>query len=76
MENVYIKVEDMNKWVAKYFPNKDLVTIDDLLAVIEDLDSELENAKMDYEELENNLHDNYKPIGPYEMYGINERDFH
>ena len=76
MENVYIKVEDMNKWVAKYFPNKDLVTIDDLLAVIEDLDSELENAKMDYEELENNLHDNYKPISPYEMYAVNERDFH
>ena len=75
MKNVYVKVEDMNKWVAKYFPNKDIVTVEDLLAVIEDLDSELADAKMDLEELEENLHDNYKPINPNVMYGINDRDF-
>lgn len=74
MENVYIKVEDLNKWVAKYFPNKDLITIDDLIATIEDLDSELENKKIEYEELENNLHENYKPISPNQMYGISDRD--
>lgn len=76
MENVYIKVEDMNKWVAKYFPNKDLVTIEDLLSVIEDLDSELSNKEEEYKELENNLHDNYKPISAYDMYGISEKEFH
>lgn len=74
MENIYIKVEDLNKWVAKYYPNKDLITIEDLIATIEDLDSELENKKIEYEELENNLHENYKPISPNQMYGISDRD--
>lgn len=76
MDKVYIKVEELNKWVAKYFEGKDIITIDDLLGVIEDLDSELEQEKEKYEELENRLHDNYEPISPYKMYGINERDFH
>ena len=76
MEEVYIKVQDLNRWIAKYFPNKDLITIDDLLGVIEDLDGELDEQKEKYEELENKLHDNYEPISPYRMYGINERDFH
>lgn len=76
MDQVYIKVQDMNKWVAKYFPNQDLVTIEEILSVIEELDSELENEKIKYEELESNLHENYKPISSYEMYAINERDFH
>lgn len=76
MDSLYIKVEDLNKWIAKYFPNKDLITVEDLLGVIEDLDSELENKKIEYEELENNLHENYKPISPYQLYGINEKDFH
>lgn len=76
MENVYIKVEDLNKWVAKYFPKQDIITIEDLLGVIEDLDGEVENLKMELEESENDKHENYTPISPYKMYGINERDFH
>ncbi len=75
MECMYIKTEDLNKWVAKYFPNKDLITVDDLLAVIEELDAELENEKEKCEELENNMRDNYRPVSPYTMYGINEKDF-
>lgn len=75
MDKVFVKVEDMNKWVAKYFPNKDIVTVEDLLGVIEDLDSELEERKIELEELEENLHDNYKPINPNVMYGINDRDY-
>lgn len=76
MENVYIKVEDLNKWIAKYFEKQDLITIDDLLAVIEELDGEVENLKMKYEELENNMHENYEQISSHRMYNINERDFH
>lgn len=76
MNSIYIKVGDLNKWVAKYFEKQDLITVEDLIATIEDLDSELEEQKEKYEELENKLNDNYEPISPYKMYGINERDFH
>ena len=76
MDKIYIKVEDLNKWVAKYFENKDIITVEDLLGVIEELDGELENEKMKYEELENNMHENYEQISSHRMYNINERDFH
>ena len=45
-------VDELNDWIAKYFPNKDLISIDDLIAVIEDLDGELDEQKEKYEELE------------------------
>lgn len=52
MENVYIKTEDTNKWIAKYFNNKDLISIDDLLDLIEELDSEVEYLKDKIKEME------------------------
>ena len=38
MDNVFIKKEELNKWVAKYFPTQDIISIDDLINTIEDLD--------------------------------------
>ena len=50
MENVYILKDDLNKWVAKYFI-KDIVSVDDLLRVIEDLDEQVESLKEELEEV-------------------------
>lgn len=75
MENVYIKVAELNEYVAKYFPKQDIVSVEELIATIEDLDVELDREREKYKDLEQNLQDNYKPIGPYQMYGINEKDF-
>lgn len=50
MDKVYIDKGELNSWVAKYFPNRDLISIDDLIGVIEDLDSELEYLKEEKEE--------------------------
>lgn len=44
MEKVYILREDLNRWVAKYF-DKDLITIADLISVIENLDGELDSLQ-------------------------------
>ena len=74
MSDVYVKVNELNSWVAKYF-DKDLISIDELISVIEDLDSEAENWKEKYEDLEQDLHDNYKPIPVSEQYDISDRDF-
>lgn len=46
MDNVFIKKEELNKWVAKYFPTQDIISIDDLINTIEDLD----DIKTDLEE--------------------------
>ena len=76
MKNVYIKVQDMNKWVAKYFPNQDLVSIDNLITVIEDLDGELDNLKEEFEEYKQNIEENYKQIPYSSQVNYNPEDFH
>ncbi len=49
MNRVYIDKGELNSWVAKYFPTKDLISIDDLIECIEDLDAELEEIKESHE---------------------------
>ena len=67
MDKVYIDKGELNSWVAKYFPNKDLISIDDLIGVIEDLDSELEYLK---EEKEENDYPNEERDREIEILGI------
>lgn len=72
MENVYIKTEDTNKWIAKYFNNKDLISIDDLLDLIEELDSDVEYLKDQIKEMEQpKEYDNIDEI--VDHYLLNER---
>lgn len=54
------------------------ISVESLYYMVEDLIYELERQKEKYEELEEDLKENYepKPFDPYEEYGINENDFH
>lgn len=54
----------------------DFIPVESLVNVIEDLLIELERQEEKYEDLERNLQDNYEPIPPSKMYGIDERDFY
>lgn len=50
MDEVYIRTQDMAKWVAeRYFNNKDFITLDEFYRAFEDL-------SCDYEDLEEELH--------------------
>ena len=54
MNEVYIKREDLNKWILRNLPSKqDLFTINDLLGAIEDMDSEIEELREKLEDKEN-----------------------
>lgn len=66
MEEVYILKSEMNSWIKKHF-DKDIISINDLLVLIEDLDSELEHVKEEFEDYKQNIQDNYKQITPSEM---------
>lgn len=69
MNDVYIRAEDLNRWIVRNLPhNRDLYSIDDLIGAIEDLDNEVERLKNIIDEMEQNIEDNYKPITKEEMY--------
>lgn len=70
MNEVYIRAEDLNRWIVKYLPkNKDLYSINDLIGAIEDMDNEIESLKEQVEDLEQDIEDNYKPISRSEYTG-------
>lgn len=75
MDEVYIDIRKENAWIKKYFENKDLVSIRDLISVIEDLDGKIEHWKEKYEDLEEDLRENYKPIPYAEQVCVSDRDF-
>lgn len=66
MDEVFIDMRKQNRWIQKYFANKDLVSVDDLLNCIEDLDGEIDHWKEKYEDLENDVKENYKFVGSEE----------
>lgn len=70
MDQVYINKQDINRWVGKYFPNKDLISIGDLLGVIEDLDLDVYRLNEKYEDLERDLEDNYRHLSVSEQIGL------
>lgn len=60
MNEVYIKKEDLNRWVAKYFSKQDLISVEDLIGCIEDLDSQVENLKEQINDLEQEAEENWQ----------------
>lgn len=75
MEDIYIKASDLNTWISKYFKNQDLISISDLIGVIEDLDGEIETLNETIDDLKQDIEDNYRPIPYAEQVGISDRDF-
>lgn len=74
MNDIYIRKEDLNTWIAKHFKSE-LISVEDLIGCIEDLDGEIDDLRYKIEELEISLEENYRPISKAEQYGINGDDF-
>jgi len=74
MNNVYIKKEELNEWLRKYF-NGDLISINDMISVMEDLDGEIDRLKEKIEEIEQDKEENYKQVSISSQVGINNSDF-
>lgn len=74
MDKVLINIKDENEWIKKYF-NKELVTIDDFIGIIEDLDGEISHLKEQIEDLEEDIRENYRAIPYNEQVGVYDSDF-
>lgn len=68
MGDVYIRNADLNKWIAKYFQNQELISVNDLIGCIEDLDDEVTRLNEEIEKLEYDIQNYYRPIPKSEMY--------
>lgn len=64
MNNIFIKTSEIAIWVAdKYFKGKDLVSIDEILCALENATDDLDHMIEKYDDLSQDLHDNYKFVG-------------
>lgn len=59
MKEVYIKVKDLG-WIGKHFQNKDLITIEELVCKLEDLDTDIEELEKKIKYMEQYCEDNHK----------------
>lgn len=72
MDKVMINLEE--DFCRRYF-KKDIVSVSEILDKLVELDEEVEKLKETYQELENDVRDNYRPIPVMEQVGMSERDF-
>lgn len=65
---------NMKKYNLESFKSKDIYTWDEIISIIENLESEI----YEKDEIIKNYEENYeqKKVNYYEEYGISERNFH
>ena len=83
MNKLYLKAEELEKYLTIDELNKiipiskgDILSVEDLINMIDDLYYEYKRLEEKLEDEIQNRQDNYEPISPYKMYGVNEKDFH
>lgn len=72
MDEVYVNVK--NTMLEELF-DKDLISIAELFSKAEDLKCKVEELQEKLEAEEQIKEDYYTPKSPYEVYGLNEREF-
>lgn len=77
MENVLIDIRNESRQIRRIFEGKDLVSVEDLLNVIEEQDDEIDELDSKMREMEEYYEENYtpKPYDPYEERGVSRSDF-
>lgn len=79
MDYLKIDLRNMDELIKDRFPNKDLVTVDELIGDYTEALWEMQNDKEHIRDIERELEDNYVNTpdeDPYEVRGISPRDFY
>ena len=63
-KDLIIDLRKCNKWIRKRFPNKDIVSIDDLFGDYEELINEVDHLEEEIRDLKQDMEENYKPLPP------------
>jgi uncharacterized protein (DUF342 family) len=75
MNKVLIDIREENNQIRCLFKLKDLVTIDEILDKLCELDSDKARVEEELEDLQQDIRDNYKPIPYNEQVGISDKEF-
>lgn len=70
MKELKIDLREMNRWFKERFPNKDLITFQELLSDYEELIFDKERLEEEIKKLENK-----EDFDSSQEYGISDRDF-
>lgn len=73
MDEVLIRVEDL-ALEHDHFNKKDIVTLSQVIAVMQEMEYEIDNQQEKIQDLEEQVSD-LNP-SPYKEYGISEKDFY
>ena len=65
MDQVFIDMRKENSWISKHF-NKDLVSVEELLCCIEDLDLKVDSLQEELEEKEDRIEEMRKELATYD----------
>ena len=61
MDEVYIKTQDMARWLAeKYFNNKDFITLDEFYRAFEELSDDYENLQEEFNKMTQDTYDEHE----------------
>lgn len=63
-EDLIIDLRKCNKWIRKRFPNKDIVSLDDLFGDYEELIDEVDHLEEEIRDLKQDMEENYRPLPP------------
>lgn len=69
LDNIYIDIRNKSDWFREMFNNKDMISIEDLINKIEDLDDENGRIKSEFEDFKQEVEDNYRPVSYKEQLG-------
>lgn len=74
MENVLVNLEGYD-WLKNLFDGKDLVSIEEMIELIDELQYDKDYIAEEFEDYKNYVAENYKPIPYSEQVGISDKDF-
>ena len=77
MERIMIDLRNENECsqIRKIFTNKDLVSVEDLLDMICELDDRVSDLEDEINYIKQDIEDNYRQISIEEQVDISDRDF-
>lgn len=75
MDEVYLDTRNFNRWCKDRFPDKDFITLEELMSDYEEMIDEIDDLKEKIKDLKQDIEDNYRPIPYAEQVGISDRDF-